>query len=193
MKKLTLLLLIATVFVTAFAFSACGEKKPDTGKNETNPPANQVENIKKDPVVYSVVGSVKSETEIIEYRGYSVEDLTLIDSSAQLDGYGLIDGYDASFFDTKSLIIMGFAYNSSEENIEFKSLLSNGNKLYALFELDGVKQNQPSCNDIKYNLYFAEVEKSAIEGYTMGSILTVNRRDSASGACYHERFNGIIK
>ena len=65
MKKLTLLLLIATVFVTAFAFSACGEKKPDTEKNETNPPANQVENIKKDPVVYSVVGSVKSETEII--------------------------------------------------------------------------------------------------------------------------------
>lgn len=181
------------VVVAAFTFSACGEKKPDTEKNETNPPANQVENIKKDPVVYSVVGSVKSETEIIEYRGYSVEDLTLIDSSAQLDGYGLIDGYDASFFDTKSLIIMGFAYNSSEENIEFKSLLSDGNKLYALFELDGVKQNQPSCNDIKYNLYFAEVEKSAIEGYTMGSILTVNRRDSASGACYHERFDGIIK
>ena len=163
MIKRALLSFILLVVVAAFTFSACGEKKPDTEKNETNTPSNQVENIKKDPVVYSVVGSVKSETEIIEYRGYSVEDLTLIDSSAHLDGYGLIDGFDASFFDTKSLIIMGFAYNSSEENIEFKSLFSDGNKLYALFELDGVKQNQPSCNDIKYNLYFAEVEKSAIE------------------------------
>jgi len=142
MKKSALLSLILMVVVAAFTFSACGEKKPDTEKNETNPPANQVEDIKKDPVVYSVVGSVKSETEIIEYRGFSVEDLTLIDSSAQLDGYGLIDGYDASFFDTKSLIIMGFAYNSSEENIEFKSLLSEGNKQYALFEMDGEKKNQ---------------------------------------------------
>ena len=54
MKKSALLSLILMVVVAAFTFSACGEKKPDTEKNETNPPANEVENIKKDPVVYSV-------------------------------------------------------------------------------------------------------------------------------------------
>lgn len=192
MKKLTILSLILTVFVAAFTFSACVEKKSDVGKNQINSPADKVEDTKKEPVIYSVVDSKKSEMEIIEYRDY-IKDLALIESYAQLDGYGIAKDYDSSFFETKSLIQMCFAYNSSEVNIEFKSLLSSGNKIYALFELDGVKLNQPSCDDIKYNLYFAEVEKSEIENFTMGKILTVNRNDDSTGAGYHEKFDGIIK
>lgn len=203
MKKLTVFLsLIVLVCLMLFTASACA-KKSDSDINTGNIPEEKlpVEQSPKDnKMTYSVVACVKGDIEIYDIANgcYNCsEDLMLIETFDQFSSYSSLSAgnnkYDKSFFESKSLVLMRFTYCSSEDGIEFKKLLLSGNKLCALFELDGRKQNEPSCDDIRNNLYSAEVEKESLKDIALDNIFVVNRREVGSSSNHYSAFNGIIK
>lgn len=123
----------------------------------------------------------------------SVEQLETFISTEPLEMYEWsCDKYTDEYFQSNVVILIEFLYSSSEKDIVFKDLAIKGEKIYPVFELNGVLPGGKSCDDVCTNLYSIECSKEIID-YQIEEAIAINNNDLYGGSIHHDSIMDIFK
>lgn len=114
------------------------------------------------------------------------DDVTVVESVAQLLAVGVdASCYSDEFFAKNVLVFVSFRHTSSEKNVKFCYLSVENGKICPVFSLDGVAQGQPATEDVLYNVFLLEVQRSHLQNKTFGEILVKNNNDKQGGSYFY--------